>query len=212
MKTIKLKRSFYNRPTLDVTRDLLGKILIYRRNGVKLGGRLVELEAYIGEDDPACHACRGMSPRNKIMYGQAGILYVYFTYGNHHMLNFVTERKGFPAAVLIRGMEPLYGVEIMKQNRGVDKLTNIASGPGKLAQALGVTTDQKGIDLIGDNIYVIDDKTPIGDIWCSSRIGIGDNGTDKLWRYFIKDNPHVSKMSRFVRESALRSDDTEQSN
>ncbi|MCP4580452.1 MAG: DNA-3-methyladenine glycosylase [candidate division Zixibacteria bacterium] len=202
MKTIKLKRSFYNRPTLDVARDLLGKILICQNDSVKLGGRLVELEAYIGEDDPACHACRGRTPRNEIMYGPPGFLYVYFTYGNHYMLNFVTEGKGFPAAVLIRGLEPLYSVETMKQNRGVEVLTKIASGPGKLAKALGVTTDQKGLDLTGNEIFVIDDKSSIGEIWCSSRIGIGDNGTDKLWRFYLKDSPHVSKMSKQVRESA----------
>ena len=95
MMPVKLKRSFYNRPTLDVAVDLLGKILIYENDGLKLGGRLVELEAYIGEDDPACHACRGKTPRNAIMYGLAGFLYVYFTYGNHYMLNIVTEKEGF---------------------------------------------------------------------------------------------------------------------
>ncbi len=202
MKPVKLKRSFYNRPTLDVAVDLLGKTLIYENDGVKLGGRLVELEAYIGEDDPACHAWRGKTARNTIMYGPAGFLYVYFTYGNHYMLNIVTEKKGFPAAVLIRGLEPLYGIDIMKRNRNTGKLTEIASGPGKLARALAVTTEQKGLDLTGNEIYVIDDKISPGDIWHSSRIGIGENGVDKLWRFYIKDNPHVSKMSKQVKESA----------
>lgn len=145
MKTSKLKRSFYNRPTLDVAIGLLGKVLIYNVHGVKFGGRLVEVEAYIGEDDPACHAFIGMTPRNEIMYGQAGMLYVYFTYGNHYMLNIVTEKKGFPAAVLLRGLEPLFGIDRMKANRGVEKLTEIASGPGKMAKALGLTTEHKEI-------------------------------------------------------------------
>jgi len=202
MKPTKLKRSFYNRPTLDVAVDLLGKILIYENNSVKLGGRLVELEAYIGEDDPACHACRGKTPRNAIMYGPAGFLYVYFTYGNHYMLNIVTEKEGFPAAVLIRGLEPLYGIEIMKRNRDTDKSTEIASGPGKLAKALAVTIKQKGLDLTGNDIYVIDDNILPSEIWRSSRIGIGENGADKLWRFYIKKNTHVSKMSKQVKESA----------
>jgi len=202
MKPTKLKRSFYNRPTLEVAVDLLGKILIYENNGVKLGGRLVELEAYIGEDDPACHAYRGKTPRNVIMYGPAGFLYVYFTYGNHYMLNFVTEKEGFPAAVLIRGLEPMYGIEIMKRNRDTDKLTNLTSGPGKLARALAITTEQKGLDLTENEIFVIDDKASRANIWRSSRIGIGENGVDKLWRFYIKDNPHVSKISKQVRESA----------
>jgi len=93
MRIVKLKRSFYNRPTLEVAVDLLGKMLICNCNGEKLGGRLVELEAYIGQDDPACHASNGKTPRNEIMYGKAGFLYVYFTYGNHYMLNIVTERN-----------------------------------------------------------------------------------------------------------------------
>ncbi|MCD6162225.1 MAG: DNA-3-methyladenine glycosylase [candidate division Zixibacteria bacterium] len=202
MKTSKLNRSFYKRPTLEAAVNLLGKILIYNINGEQLGGRLVELEAYIGEDDPACHACRGMTPRNEIMYGNAGYLYVYFTYGNHYMLNIVTERKGFPAAVLIRGLEPLYGIEAMKRNRGVKKLSDVSSGPGKLAKALNITTAQKGLDVAGNTIYVLDDKKHIDNIWHSTRIGIGDNGADKKWRFYINGNPHVSKMARYVKETA----------
>lgn len=201
MKNTKLKRSFYSRPTLNVAADLPGKILIFKNNGIKLGGRLVEVEAYIGEDDPACHAFRGMTPRNEIMYGKPGFLYVYFTYGNHYMLNVVTERKGFPAAVLLRGLEPMFGVEEMKTNRNTDKLTNIASGPGKMAKALGITTEQKGLDVTGNEIYVLDDKNCGGEVWRSSRIGIGNNGADKPWRFFIKDNPHVSQSQRYIRDT-----------
>jgi DNA-3-methyladenine glycosylase len=201
MSIIKLDHSFYNRPTLDVAVDLLGKIVIYKNSQVELGGRLVELEAYIGEDDPACHAFAGKTPRNTIMYGPAGYLYVYFTYGNHYMLNIVTEREGFPAAVLLRGLEPLYGIEQMKRNRQVEKLTDIASGPGKLAKALAITTEQKGLDITGSKIYLLDDKTPANEIWCSPRIGLRD-GRDKLWRFFIKDNQHVSKGAAYVRNGA----------
>ncbi len=203
MKPKKLSREFYNRPTLEVAIDLLGKILVREINGLSLGGRLVEVEAYIGEDDPGCHACRGMTPRNEIMYGEPGYLYVYFTYGNHYMLNIVTERKGFPAAVLLRGMEPMYGVDIMMKNRGVEQITDIASGPGKMAKALGITTAQKGEDLTGKHIYLLDDKMEISEIWQSPRIGLTD-GRDKLWRFFLPDNPYVSKMSSYVKKGATK--------
>jgi len=203
MKKTKLKRSFYARPTLEVAADLLGKIIVYNNNGIELNGRLVEVEAYIGEDDPACHAHRGLTPRNAIMYGDPGYLYVYFTYGNHYMLNFVTEQRGFPAAVLLRGMEPLVGIEQMMTNRGTNQLANIGSGPGKLAQALGITTDQKGLDLIGDVIYVIDDGYVPDEIMISPRIGIGDNGADKLWRFYIKDNQHISKAAKYINDRAM---------
>ncbi len=203
MKPKKLTRAFYNRPTLEVAVDLLGKIFVCEKDGIRLGGRLVEVEAYIGEDDPACHAFRGKTPRNAIMYGEPGYLYVYFTYGNHYMLNIVTERKGFPAAVLLRGMEPLYGIEFMKNNRGVKKLFEIASGPGKMAKALGITTAQKGADLTGTHIYLLDDKSEIGEIWQSPRIGLTE-GRDKLWRFYLPDSPHVSKMISYVKAGATQ--------
>jgi DNA-3-methyladenine glycosylase len=198
MKPNKLSREFYNRPTLQVAVELLGKILIFENDGKRIGGRLVELEAYIGEDDPACHACRGKTRRNAIMYGDPGFLYVYFTYGNHYMLNIVTEKRGFPAAVLLRGMEPMYGIDAMMENRKVTKLTDIASGPGKLAKALGITTAHKGEDLVGDRIYLVDDSLKVGEIWQSPRIGLTD-GRDKLWRFYYPNNPHVSRMSAYVR-------------
>jgi DNA-3-methyladenine glycosylase len=201
MKPSKLKSSFYNRPTLDVAVDLLGKLLIYQSGRTRLGGRLVEVEAYIGEADPACHASVGKTPRNAIMYGPAGYLYVYFTYGNHFMLNIVTEKESFPAAILLRGLEPIVGVKQMMANRSVEKLTEIASGPGKLAKALGITTGQKGLDVAGSRFYLLDDKTPAGKVWCSPRIGLTD-GKDKLWRFFIKDNPHVSKGAAYVNQGA----------
>lgn len=202
MKTVRLKRSFFNRPTIDVAVNLLGKIFIYVDGSKKLGGRLVEVEAYIGGDDPACHACHGKTSRNEIMFGKPGYLYVYFTYGNHYLLNIVTEREGFPAAVLLRGLEPLYGIKQMMKNRGVDKLTDIANGPGKIAKAQGITTEQKGFDVTGDRIYVIDDMKPSGEIWCSPRIGIGNRGADKMWRFFIKGNPYVSKAPGCIDKAA----------
>ena len=203
MKTGKLKRPFYARPTLQVAPELLGKILVYHDDkGRRLAGKLVEVEAYIGENDPACHASVGRTPRNEIMYGEPGFLYVYFTYGNHFMLNIVTEKQGFPAAVLLRGIEPLEGIETMLKNRGVAELCEIGSGPGKLAKALGVTTKQKGLDLTGSRIFLLKEKHEAGEIWHSSRIGIGENGADKLWRFYIKDNPHVSRAAKKIRDCA----------
>lgn len=198
MLNSKLSREFFSRPTLEVAVELLGKVLIFDNGDEQLGGRLVEVEAYIGEDDPACHAFRGKTPRNAIMYGPAGYLYVYFTYGNHYMLNLVTENEGFPAAVLLRGLEPLYGIEKMRHNRGIDKLTEIANGPGKLAKALGITTAHKGLDITGDTFYLYDDKSSVGEIWRSPRIGLND-GKNKLWRFFIGNNPHVSKGQTYVK-------------
>jgi len=197
----KLKRGFFARPTLVVATELLGKIIVYQKGKTKLGGRLVEVEAYIGEDDPACHAHRGRTPRNSIMYGPPGYLYVYFTYGNHYLLNLVTEKEGFPAAVLLRGMEPLYGIEQMLRNRGVADPREIASGPGKLAEALGITTDQYGLDITGDEFYLIDDGFRCGRILSSPRIGLS-NGNDRYWRFYFDSNPHVSKSSAAIRKLA----------
>ncbi len=198
----KLTRSFYNRPTIDVAIDLLGCHLIVNDNGIKTGGIIVETEAYIGEDDPACHAFRGPTKRNKIMYGKAGFLYVYFTYGNHFMLNIVTEREGFPSAVLLRGLEPIYNIDIMALRRKTDNISEIASGPGKLAKALDITTDNYGTDLCGQEIYLIGPAKEKYDILSSPRIGIGDHGPEKLWRFYIRGNPHVSQMNKFVRDNS----------
>ncbi len=201
MSPRKLEREFFARPTLVVAAELLGKIIVYNKGKERLGGRLVEAEAYIGEEDPACHAHRGKTPRNSIMYGPPGFLYVYFTYGNHYMLNLVTEKEGFPAAVLLRAMEPLYGIEIMQQNRGVADLPEIASGPGKLARALGITTDQYGLDITGDRFYLVDDGYRCEEIWTSPRIGL-KNGTDRYWRFYLRSNPHVSKTSATINKLA----------
>src|SRR6478609_10491024 len=110
---MKLPRSFYERPTLDVARDLLGKVLVHERRGVRTSGAIVEVEAYIGEDDPACHAAPGPTRRNAPMYGAPGHAYVYLNYGLHYLVNAVTEAAGRPAAILIRALEPLEGVALM---------------------------------------------------------------------------------------------------
>ena len=199
----KLPRKFYNRSTIDVAIELLGCSLISYTNGIKTGGMIVETEAYIGEDDPACHAFRGLTPRNEVMYGPPGYLYVYFTYGNHFMMNVVTQKNGYPSAVLLRGVEPKLNTEVMAERRGIDDLYNISSGPGKLTKALNVTKDQNGIDLKGSEIYLLDLSKGQYDIYASPRIGIGEYGTDRLWRFFIKDNSHVSRGTKSIREKSF---------
>jgi len=187
----KLGRDFYERPTLTVARELLGKILVYY-DSVKLSGRIVEVEAYVGMDDPACHARFGKTGRNSVMFGPGGFTYVYFVYGMYNMLNFVTENEGFPAACLIRALEPLDGLDEMMKNRNTDSIVNLTNGPGKLCMAFGLTTDLSGLDMCGDRINLIDDGYIVEQVTESPRIGIKD-GLDKDWRFYIDGNKFVSK-------------------
>lgn len=188
----KLQRKFYHRSTLKVAKELLGKYLVVHRNGEKLSGKIVETEAYIGFDDPASHAYKGMTRRNKVMFGNPGYAYVYLTYGIHHCLNFVTERNGYPAAVLIRALEPEQGIETMKQRRKKEEIENLTSGPGKLCLALGIDRSLCGADLCSEIIYVEDRGEPAGKIVSTNRIGV-DNGKDKNWRFYIEDNRFISR-------------------
>ncbi len=166
-----LSQSFYERPSLEVARDLLGARLVRVLNGEKLVGVIVECEAYIGEDDQACHARHGRTARTSVMYGPPGHAYVYFTYGMHWMLNVVTERVDFPAAVLLRGILPVEGVETMTAKRkGGDTL-----GPAKLTQALGIDGVQNGINLCdrSSGLWVEAGTTiPETDILRSPRVGL----------------------------------------
>jgi len=186
----KLKRAFYLRPTLDIARDLIGKFLVYRHDDEYLAARLVEVEAYIGEDDPACHAAVGKTARNEMMYGPGGYSYIYFIYGMYHCLNVVTEQKGFPAAVLIRGAEPVDGLDYMRQNYGSDR-PRITNGPGKLCRAFGLSREHNGLDLTGPVLYIEDRGYHAGRIEISPRIGI-KKGTAKKWRFFDPDSAYVS--------------------
>ena len=142
-----LPREFYNRPTLTVARELLGKRLVHLENNIRVAGIIVETEAYLGESDLGCHAKAGKTPRTQIMYGEAGRAYIYFTYGMHWMLNAVTEAEGFPAAVLIRAIQPIEGLEIIASRRGKQPQAKWTDGPAKLAQALGVDKTFNGVDL-----------------------------------------------------------------
>jgi len=183
-----LPQEFYNRPTLTVARELIGTRLVRILDGVKLVGLITETEAYIGETDLACHAKAGRTPRTLPMYGSPGHAYVYFTYGNHWMLNTVTEREGFPAAVLIRAIQPIEGVEVMSARRnGRDTF-----GPGKLTQAMGITKNENTVDLteassglwIEAGVSVPDKSVMIG-----PRVGLNtvpEPWLSKPWRFLVK--------------------------
>jgi len=191
-----LPRSFYNRPTETVARELLGTYLVRRLGKDYLVGKIVETEAYIGEDDPACHAARGYTNRTSIMYGPPGYAYIYFIYGMYNCLNAVTEPEGFPAAVLIRALEPLQGVEQMKAFRQRTDVHSLTNGPGKLCQALQLDRSLNGTDLCGDLLFITSgEQIPEQRIAQTSRIGIR-KGMEHPWRFFIAGNPFVSGKQR----------------
>lgn len=190
--TRRVKRKFYDRSTLRVAKDLLGKYLVVNNRRKILSGKIVEAEAYIGSDDPACHAHRGMTPRNRVMFGPPGHAYIYFTYGMYHCLNLVTEKEGFPAAVLIRAIEPVQGLDLMMKRRKTKNMRNLTSGPGKLCQALGLDRSLNGADLCSEEIWVEDRKEKTGKTESTSRVGV-TSGKNKKWRFYICDSEFVSK-------------------
>lgn len=191
--SIKLDRDFYLQPTLEVARALIGKEFVRKYRRQTLSGRIVEAEAYVGESDPACHACRGKTRRNSVMYERGGLTYVYFVYGMYNMLNFVTEPESRPAAVLIRALEPLEGIKLMQRRRGRSGITDLTSGPGKVCQALGIDVSHSGRDLTDNSWFVLDGGVPPKNIGVSPRIGIRD-GIDKLWRFYDADSRFVSRV------------------
>jgi DNA-3-methyladenine glycosylase len=196
-KMRKLPRSFYIRPALTVARDLLGTYFVRRRGAQVLLGRIVEVEAYMGSLDPASHAYRGMTKRNEVMFGQAGHLYVYFTYGKHFCANVVTEREGIGQAVLLRAVQPLKGIHTMRRNRHLPKgaaATELCSGPAKLCQAFAVGRKENGIDLCGNRIWLARDARaePRPAIQTTTRIGISVGKRNK-WRFLFNGNPFVSQ-------------------
>jgi DNA-3-methyladenine glycosylase len=182
-----LPRSFYNRPTLTVARELIGARLVRRFNGKKLVGIITETEAYVSEQDLACHARAGRTPRTAVMYGRAGNAYVYFTYGHHWMLNVVTEREGFPAAVLIRAIQPIEGVATMMRRRsGRDTY-----GPGKLTQAMSITKAQNGIDVTSAHSTLRIERgkaVPNSFVTIGPRVGlttVPEPWLSKPWRFLV---------------------------
>jgi DNA-3-methyladenine glycosylase len=199
-----LLRSFYLRPTLQVARDLLGKHIVRKVGSKLLIGKIVEVEAYC-KGDPASHAFRGITKRNEVMFWEGGHLYVYFTYGMHFCANVVTGNEGTGEAVLIRAVEPLAGIEVMKINRyGSNKSLNLQSlnrksfinltnGPAKFCQAFGIERKENGTDLLDSEISITEGESILSKyIKRSSRIGI-QQGVEKNWRLFIRENQWVSK-------------------
>ena len=184
-----LPRAFYERATLMVARALIGARLVRQFQGRRLVGYITETEAYVGETDLGCHARAGLTPRNAVMYGPPGHAYVYFTYGNHWMLNVVTERKGFPAAVLLRAIQPSEGIEIMSARRG----GRDTSGPGKLTQAMGITRLENGTDLASRRSALrIEHGLNVPDalVIRGPRVGLNsvpEPWRSKSWRFMVKD-------------------------
>jgi DNA-3-methyladenine glycosylase len=201
---VKLSRSFYDRPTLDVASDLLGKVLVHNRQGVLTSGVIVEVEAYIGESDPACHAAVGRTKRNEPLYGPPGHAYVYLNYGIHCLVNVVTEPERVPAAVLIRALQPLDGIPTMRRRRALavkgrrNQGTALAAhelcrGPGNLTSAMGITLAQNAVDLLGDRLFIEDRRVAALPVVWDQRIGISV-GTDLPWRAYVQSHPAVSKL------------------
>jgi DNA-3-methyladenine glycosylase len=219
----KLKREFYTRPLITVAKELLGKIFIVSlhstSNAIKevyshsskllsyiqtqisqtsLAGKIVEVEAYDGSIDQAAHTFIGKTKRNEIMFQQGGYLYVYFTYGVHFCANIVTGNEEQGTAVLIRAVEPLWGIDVMTKNRygrdlkNAKEKLNLTNGPGKLCKAFNINRDHYGADLNGNQIFIIDQPLVENkNIIVTTRIGI-TKSVDLPWRFYIKDNPWVS--------------------
>ncbi len=187
-----LNRSFFDRSVHEVAPDLLNKVLV----GPNGSGRIVEVEAYGGSDDPGSHAFRGPTPRTELMFGPPGFLYVYFSYGMHWCANVVTEPSGSASAVLLRALEPLSGVSGMYAARGRAKRdVDLCSGPAKLCAALGIDGDLNGLDLTQGSavVRIVDDGVlPPADATATTRIGLS-KGADLAWRYVVLNSPHLSR-------------------
>jgi len=185
-----LDRSFYARPAVDVARDCLGKILVHGR----VAGRIVETEAYLGVDDMAAHAWRGITNRTHVLFGPPGHAYVYFIYGMYDCLNFVAEEEGKAGCVLIRALEPVTGIRVMQRRRPAAKrIQDLASGPGKLTLAMGITRKQNGSDLVASRLHVRRlDYEPLIEIGVTPRIGI-THCADWPLRFVIRGSAFVSR-------------------
>lgn len=202
---MRLPRDFYTRNTILVARDLLGKILVYNEGETSYKGKIVETEAYIGTKDDGSHFHKGLTERTRIIDEIGGHIYIYTIYGMYLMFNIVAEEKGVHGAVLLRAIEPIEGIEKMYMNRykkpydnpSRREIINLTNGPGKLVMAYGITKELYGADLVTDSRIWLEDgeKLSIDEIIRSKRINIdyAEMGKDYLLRFYIKDNPFVSK-------------------
>lgn len=190
-----LPKRFYAASALEVAPRLLGKILCHKRNGILTSGRIVEVEAYLGGEDPASHAYRGKTPRNAVMFGPGGHAYIYFTYGNHNCMNIVTGKEGEAGAVLIRALEPLDGIQVMKRRRKRVKKEDLTSGPGKLTQALGIDRRLNGADLTEKPLWTCEESPNQRVDWVATpRIGI-TQAVRLPYRFRIRGSKFVSRRS-----------------
>ncbi len=194
-----LAHSFYARPTLKVAEDLLGKVLAHRTREGVTSGVIVETEAYVGEDDPACHASFGRTARSEPLFGPPGIAYVYLNYGIHYLMNAVTEADGYPGAVLMRALQPLDGVTLMKKRRAPDGRDidehALCRGPGNLTKALGITITDNRLDLATSKLTIEDRGISVGRIATGPRIGIRV-AVERPWRYWVEGHRSVSARRR----------------
>jgi DNA-3-methyladenine glycosylase len=208
-----LPRNFFARPTLQVARELLGARLVHLDNGQRLAGWITEAEAYIGEADLGCHARAGRTPRTQVMYGPPGHAYVYFTYGMHWCLNFVTEAEGFPAAVLVRAIQPCEGIEVIAARRSPQPTAHWTDGPGKLCQALGIDRRHNGLDLCSpDSELFVEFGLPIHseNVTIGPRVGLTNVPEPwrsmpwrfKIQRYLTAENAENAELNLFTAESA----------
>ena len=191
----RLPRRFYDRETLTVAADLIGKVLVHRTKAGVAAGAIVETEAYIGESDPACHAAPGPTRRNEPLYGPPGVAYVYLNYGMHYLVNAVTESQGSPAAVLIRALEPLDGIALMQKRRAAGRaavpVAWLCRGPGNLTKALGISLAQNRLALTVPPLSIEDWGVSPGRLTWGPRIGIRV-GTDRPWRCWLAGHECVS--------------------
>lgn len=203
-----LPRGFYDRDTLTVCRELLGCRVVHETDEGTTAGRIVEVEAYHGEDDPACHAAAGLTRRTRPLYGPPGKAYVYLIYGMYHCLNAVTRGEGHPSAVLIRALEPVEGIDLMRRRRAARRRSAkappdaaLCDGPGKLCDALGITLASNDAPLTGGALRIEPGDPPQRVVW-TPRVGI-TVGTDRVWRALAADSPCVSR-SNLNREAEPR--------
>lgn len=191
----KLNEDFYLQSCLKAAKGLIGKVLVRKKGKQIYSGIIVETEAYLGNKDAASHSYRGKTKRNEHMFGTGGTAYVYFTYGNHYCINAVIGKPGVAHAVLIRAIEPVSGIEMMKKNRGTDNIYELCSGPGKLTQAMEITGELNGASLLENEIYISEpEDAGKHKIVRTKRIGITKN-PDVLYRFADSESPFVSRVN-----------------
>jgi DNA-3-methyladenine glycosylase len=193
-----LPRDFYGRPTIDVAQDLLGCCLVHEKGDMTTAGRIVETEAYLS-GDPAAHSFIGKTKRNAVLFGPVGHAYVYLIYGMHYCVNAVTGEEGSGEAVLIRALDPLQGIPVMRERRGVEDLRQLCSGPGKLTRAMGITRECNGVSFMEGPIRILSresvpDRDPVRNVEIvrTTRVGIV-KAAEKPLRFYLKGNPHISR-------------------